>query len=143
MQGGESAAPSQHMESPTDEEGDAMDASRAHGVHGPEPVLALRVGAGLESGLFVGWVLVKTPPNVVTSQPWYSKLAVTFNMAGFLKLTHWVVARGGNIIPSFCLRLVLYCLSYVASLRRGLVQKAVLSSGSVWLDALGKPGYRP
>jgi len=92
-----------HMEAPADEARDAVDASRAHGVHGPEPVLALGAGGALESGLFVGWVMVKTRPNVVTSLPWCLKLAVTFNMAGFLKLTHWVIASGGNIIPSSCL----------------------------------------
>lgn len=101
--GGGSAVPSRHVESPADEEGDAMDASRADGMHSPELVLTLGVGAGLESELFVGCVLVKTWPNVVTSLPQYLKLAVTFNLAVFLKLTYWVVARGGNVIPSSCL----------------------------------------
>lgn len=103
MQGGGSAPPSRDVESPMDEGRHAVDAIRDHGVHGPEPVFTLRAGVGLESGLFVGWVLVKTWPNPATFLPWYLKLAATFKVAGFLKLRHWVIARGENIFPPSCL----------------------------------------
>lgn len=142
MQGGGSAPLSRDVESPMDEGRDAVDASRDHGVHGPEPVFALGAGVGLESGLFVGWVLVKTWPNPATFLPWYLKLAATFKVAGFLKLRHWVIARGGNIFPHSCqegaLLTEIRCFS-----KKRIVQKAVLSSQSVWLDLLRKPGYCP
>lgn len=35
----------------------------------------------------------------------YLKLAATFKVAGLLKSSHWVIARGGNITPSSCLLL--------------------------------------
>lgn len=47
MQGSESAAPSQCMESPEDEERDAVDAVWDYGVYGTELVFTLRAGLNL------------------------------------------------------------------------------------------------